>query len=61
MKRTFSQQDIENHRLKQQISDLAFEKTHMQQRLVDLEKKHKEMEFTIGLEGGMQLGKGDNE
>ena len=50
IKRAFSLQDIENYRLKQQISNLAFDKTHMQQQHVDLEKKYKELEFVIGQE-----------
>ena len=41
-------QDNENYRLKQQISNLAYDKTHMQQHYVELEKKHKEQEFVIG-------------
>ena len=48
IKRVFSLQDIENFRLKQQVSNLAFDKTHMQQQYVELEKKYKELDFTIG-------------
>ena len=50
VKRAFSLQEIENYRLKQQVSNLTFEKTHMQQQFVDLEKKYKEQDFVIGQE-----------
>lgn len=56
IKQTFSQQDIENYRLKQQVGDISFERTHMMQQFVDLEKKQKEQEFIIGLDENGPLG-----
>jgi len=44
----FSLQDMENYRLKQQVNTLMFDKTNMQQRFVELEKKYQELDFTIG-------------
>lgn len=48
IKRVFSLQDIENYRLKQQVGNLTFDRTHMQQRFVELEKKYQELDFIIG-------------
>lgn len=55
VKRAFSLQDMDNFRLKQQIENLTFDKTHMQQHFVDLEKKFKDLEFTIGQEDAPDL------
>ncbi len=55
IKRAFSLQDIENYRLKQQIGNLTFDKTHMQQQFVDLDKKHKELDFVIGEDDNPEL------
>ena len=46
----FNLQDVENYRLKQQVNNLAFDRTCMQQRYIELEKKYKELDFIIGQE-----------
>ena len=59
--RTFKQQDTENYRLKQQISNIAFEKTETQKQFVDLDKKYKELDFVIGQDEGGEVLPDPNE
>eukprot|EP00826_Nyctotherus_ovalis_P010381 TRINITY_DN12741_c0_g2_i6.p1 TRINITY_DN12741_c0_g2~~TRINITY_DN12741_c0_g2_i6.p1 ORF type:complete len:157 (-),score=42.87 TRINITY_DN12741_c0_g2_i6:140-610(-) len=48
IKRVFSLQDIDNYRLKQQVENLTFDRTQMQQQFVELEKRYQELDFVIG-------------